>query len=180
FDSEISDLDFKPYTTLLYGNGPGYAHSTPAGRQNLTGINPEDINFVQQAAVPRKYETHGGEDVPVYANGPGSYLFSGTIEQSYIPHALAFAACMSPDSTHCEQPHSDDASAPAAIPRPLYPRKEDPNSQNIPLTPASSPVEERKRPRDSWTWISSSSQPSFSCKWPPWVTFLIVIILCSL
>ncbi|RXG71400.1 Alkaline phosphatase, tissue-nonspecific isozyme [Armadillidium vulgare] len=58
FDSEISDLDFKPYTTLLYGNGPGYAHSTPAGRQNLTGINPEDINFVQQAAVPRKYETH--------------------------------------------------------------------------------------------------------------------------
>lgn len=53
-DTEISDLDGKPYTTLLYGNGPGYAHTTPTGRHDLTGFNTEDINFVQQAAVPRK------------------------------------------------------------------------------------------------------------------------------
>ncbi|XP_037790455.1 alkaline phosphatase, tissue-nonspecific isozyme-like [Penaeus monodon] len=54
FDKETSDLDGKPYTTLLYGNGPGYAHTTPTGRQDLTGFNTQDINFVQQAAVPRK------------------------------------------------------------------------------------------------------------------------------
>lgn len=54
-DTEISDLDGKPYTTLLYGNGPGYAHTTPTGRHDLTGFNTEDINFVQQAAVPRKW-----------------------------------------------------------------------------------------------------------------------------
>ena len=55
FDTEISDVDFKPYTTLVYGNGPGYAHSSVTGsRQNLTGVNPSDINFVQQATIPRK------------------------------------------------------------------------------------------------------------------------------
>ncbi|XP_066983168.1 alkaline phosphatase-like [Macrobrachium rosenbergii] len=110
-DVEMSDVDGKPYTILLYGNGPGYAHSTPTGRQDLTGFNTQDINFVQQAAVPRKYETHGGEDVPVYAQGPGSYLFSGTVEQTYIPHAIAYASCISDDNTHCEKPPSDDACA---------------------------------------------------------------------
>ncbi|KAK7080789.1 hypothetical protein SK128_027420 [Halocaridina rubra] len=110
-DIEMSDIDNKPYTTLLYGNGPGYAHSTPTGRQDLTGFNTQDINFVQQAAVPRKYETHGGEDVPVYAQGPGSYLFSGTIEQTYIPHAIAYAACIGDDNSHCEKPPRDDACA---------------------------------------------------------------------
>ena len=41
-----------------------------------------------------KSETHGGEDVPIYADGPMSFLFSGTVEQSYIPHAMAYAACI--------------------------------------------------------------------------------------
>jgi hypothetical protein len=41
-----------------------------------------------------KSETHGGEDVPIYANGPMSFLFTGTVEQSYIPHAMAYAACI--------------------------------------------------------------------------------------
>ncbi|XP_068230719.1 alkaline phosphatase-like [Palaemon carinicauda] len=100
-DAEVSDVDGKPYTILLYSNGPGYAHSTPAGRQDLNGFNTQDINFVQQAAVPRKYETHSGEDVPVYAQGPGSYLFSGTIEQTYIPHAITYASCITHDNSHC-------------------------------------------------------------------------------
>ena len=55
FDKQPSDVDQKPYTTLLYGNGPGYIYNTPGGvRRNITGINSDDINFVQQAAVPRK------------------------------------------------------------------------------------------------------------------------------
>ena len=41
-----------------------------------------------------KSETHGGEDVPIYANGPMSFLFTGTVEQNYIPHAMAYAACI--------------------------------------------------------------------------------------
>ncbi|CAF4539101.1 unnamed protein product, partial [Rotaria magnacalcarata] len=40
-----------------------------------------------------KSETHGGEDVPVYAQGPWSHLFIGTMEQSTIAHKMAYAAC---------------------------------------------------------------------------------------
>ncbi|XP_066942678.1 alkaline phosphatase-like [Macrobrachium rosenbergii] len=113
-DAEVSDVDGKPYTILLYGNGPGYAHSTPAGRQDLTDFNTQDINFVQQAAVPKKYETHSGEDVPVYAQGPGSYLFSGIIEQTYIPHAIAYALCITEDNSHCgKEPEDACRSLPA-------------------------------------------------------------------
>ena len=44
-------------------------------------------------ATPR-YSTHGGEDVPVYAHGPGAHLFTGTMEQAYLAHAIAHAACI--------------------------------------------------------------------------------------
>ena len=36
---------------------------------------------------------HGGEDVAIYANGPMSFLFTKTVEQNFIPHAMAYAAC---------------------------------------------------------------------------------------
>ncbi|XP_042867407.1 alkaline phosphatase, tissue-nonspecific isozyme-like isoform X3 [Penaeus japonicus] len=150
FDKGTSDLDGKPYTTLLYGNGPGYAHTTPTGRQDLTGFNTQDINFVQQAAVPRKYETHGGEDVPVYAYGPGAHLFSGTIEQTYIAHAIAHAACIADDNSHCEKPPSDDACAAAPGPAPS-PTARRPLGQTTPT------VEVRKQdPRDPWAWSAGS------------------------
>ena len=44
--------------------------------------------------VPPKdeYETHGGEDVPVLANGPWAHIFTGVHEQSYFCHAIEFAA----------------------------------------------------------------------------------------
>ncbi|XP_069162740.1 alkaline phosphatase isoform X4 [Procambarus clarkii] len=146
FDTEISDLDGKPYTTLLYGNGPGYAHTTPTGRQDLTGFNTQDINFVQQAAVPRKYETHGGEDVPVYAMGPGAHLFSGTVEQTYIAHAIAHAACIAEDNSHCEKPPSDDACAAAPGPVPV------PTARR-PLGQVTPTVDDQKlHTRDPWAW----------------------------
>jgi len=39
-------------------------------------------------------ETHGGEDVPIYARGPMSHLFHGVQEQSYIAHVMAYASCV--------------------------------------------------------------------------------------
>lgn len=59
----------------------------------------DDINYIQQSAVPRRWETHGGEDVPIYAHGVMSHLFRGVVEQTYIPHALAYAACIGTDSS---------------------------------------------------------------------------------
>lgn len=150
-DTEISDLDGKPYTTLLYGNGPGYAQTTPTGRHDLTGFNTQDINFVQQAAVPRKYETHGGEDVPVYAIGPGSHLFSGTVEQTYIAHAIAHAACIAEDNSHCEKPPSDDACAAAPGPAPA------PTSRRPLGQPPPTVEDEKQQTRDHpWAWSTGT------------------------
>lgn len=48
--------------------------------------------------VPKKDETHGGDDVAVYASGPWSHLFTGNYEQNYIPFAEAYAAQIGPAS----------------------------------------------------------------------------------
>jgi alkaline phosphatase len=107
------DLDMLglPYTTLGYQNGPGYtgaSNSQPegvktnphipssysgitSGRPDLTLVDTAAPNFLQEAAVPLASETHSGEDVGIYARGPGSSLFSGVMQQNSIFHAMARA-----------------------------------------------------------------------------------------
>lgn len=55
-----------------------------------------DNNYRQQAPVPLESETHGIEDVAIFAKGPMSHLFHGVQEQSYIAHVMAYAACLEP------------------------------------------------------------------------------------
>ncbi|XP_064642696.1 alkaline phosphatase, tissue-nonspecific isozyme-like [Lineus longissimus] len=95
--------DGMPFTSVLYGNGPGY-EITPAGRANLTDKDTEDPHYKQQAAVPLGSETHGGEDVTIYAQGPMSHLFHGVHEQHYIAHVMGYAACVGPNQDHCTRP----------------------------------------------------------------------------
>jgi len=52
------------------------------------GIDTTDRRFHQQSLVPLKSETHSGEDVAVYADGPGAYLLHGVIEQNVIYHIM--------------------------------------------------------------------------------------------
>lgn len=96
--------DKMPYTSILYGNGPG--HAIASARPNITSDDINDFKYRQQAAVPLSSETHGGEDVAIYAKGPMAYLFHGTQEQNYISHVMAYAACLEP-YTECP---SDSAS----------------------------------------------------------------------
>lgn len=106
-DAKLSDVDHKPYTTLLYGSGPGYTHTRKGGRYNITGEDTEGPNFIQQTAVPRAWATHGGEDVPVYAPGPMAHLFRGVVEQTHIAHSIAYAACMGQFRYNCSCAASD-------------------------------------------------------------------------
>ncbi|XP_048521511.1 alkaline phosphatase [Dendroctonus ponderosae] len=100
-DSKVSDVDGQPYTTLLYGNGPGFA--TPRIVPMNTSSAMEDKNQVHGSAVPRQWGTHAGEDVPVYALGPlATTLFAGTFDQSYIPHAIAYSACLGEHRLRCQ------------------------------------------------------------------------------
>ncbi len=82
--------DGKPYTTLGYANG-ATGMIDGQDRQDLTGVDTTDMDFVQQALVPLSSETHSGEDIAVYATGPWAHLFQNTQEQSYIFHVMDYA-----------------------------------------------------------------------------------------
>lgn len=104
-DAKPSDVDGLPYSTLLYANGPGHS----ADHRLVPMVNATDAethNRLHGAAVPRQWATHGGEDVPVYAAGPPGItqaLFSGTFDQSYVPHAIAYVACLAEHAERCRQ-----------------------------------------------------------------------------
>uniref|UniRef100_A0A8B9ZCB8 Alkaline phosphatase n=1 Tax=Anas platyrhynchos TaxID=8839 RepID=A0A8B9ZCB8_ANAPL len=87
--------DKRAYTSILYGNGPGYS-IRDGGRPAASLPAVEDKDYRQQAAVPLDLETHSGEDVVVLAQGPMAHLFHGVQEQHYIAHAMAYAACLEP------------------------------------------------------------------------------------
>ncbi|HRN60920.1 MAG TPA: alkaline phosphatase [Luteimonas sp.] len=99
-----------PVTTLVYANGPGYTGASdrqPAGtkrhmhvprrfepatgRPDLTHVDTTDPDFMQEALVPLASETHGGDDVGIWARGPGSEAFRGTLEQHVIHHVIVQA-----------------------------------------------------------------------------------------
>ncbi|NXY61607.1 PPBT protein, partial [Callaeas wilsoni] len=95
-----SDVDRKPFTSILYGNGPGY--KIVAGeRENVSAVDFAHADYQAQSAVPLRQETHGGEDVAVFARGPMAHLLHGVHEQNYIPHAMAYAACIGSNRGHC-------------------------------------------------------------------------------
>ncbi|XP_014386051.1 PREDICTED: intestinal-type alkaline phosphatase [Myotis brandtii] len=87
--------DGKAYTSILYGNGPGFAING-GSRPNVSDSQSGDPNYKQQAAVPLSSETHAGEDVAVFARGPQAHLMHGVQEQSMVAHVMAFAACLEP------------------------------------------------------------------------------------
>ncbi|XP_062058434.1 intestinal-type alkaline phosphatase-like [Lepus europaeus] len=91
--------DGKNYTSILYGNGPGYA-VTGGSRRDVNESQSRDPEYLQQSAVPLSSETHAGEDVAVLARGPQAHLVHGVQEQSYLAHVMAFAACLEP-YTNC-------------------------------------------------------------------------------
>ena len=69
--------DGKPYSTLGYANGPGAV-------QGVRGTPESGVGARQQALVPLGSETHGGEDVALFATGPGAERARGVIEQNVI------------------------------------------------------------------------------------------------
>ena len=97
--------DNMPYTTVGYANGGGfrdlgqetdaevgYDFAPVTGRVDLTDVDTQSPGFHQEALVPLSSETHAGEDVGVYAIGPGAHLVTGTNEQSFIFHVMDYAA----------------------------------------------------------------------------------------
>lgn len=111
----LSDVDQKPFTAILYGNGPGFKLIN-GSRVNISTVDYQENNYQAQAAVPLRMETHGGEDVAIFSKGPMAHLLHGVQEQNYIPHVMAYAACIGQNKDHCS---SGNSSAPSATIVPL-------------------------------------------------------------
>lgn len=108
-----------PYTTLGYANGPGYTGASAdqpeghkhyphpgvgfqgatSGRPDLSAVRTEDPQFLQECTVPFSSETHGGEDVALYADGPQAHLFRGVLEQHVIFHVMIEALGLPPGAS---------------------------------------------------------------------------------
>ncbi|QOW22704.1 alkaline phosphatase [Novilysobacter avium] len=101
------DARNMPYTTLSYSNGPGYTgasdtqpagpkrfpHKTrgyqpAAGRPDLSSVDTTAPDYMQEALVPTTSESHGGDDVGIWARGPGSAAVRGSVEQNAIFHFM--------------------------------------------------------------------------------------------
>ena len=54
-------------------------------------MDTEAPDYLQEALVPLKSESHGGEDVGIWARGPGSEAVRGTVEQNTIYHFIVQA-----------------------------------------------------------------------------------------
>ncbi|CAL1592535.1 unnamed protein product [Knipowitschia caucasica] len=102
--------DHKRFTMAVYGNGPGYQIKSDGNRPDVNETVSSDKDYQQQAPIPLDSETHGIEDVAIYAKGPMSHLFHGVQEQSYIAHVMAFASCVQP-YTECKLPEHNQAAA---------------------------------------------------------------------
>jgi alkaline phosphatase len=103
------DATGRPYATLSYANGPGYAGASdrepegakryphnptaysPAkdGRPELDDVDTEAPDYEQESTMPLSSETHSGEDVAVFARGPGSDAVRGSLEQNALFHVVA-------------------------------------------------------------------------------------------
>ncbi len=104
-DEPALAADGMPYTTLGYTNGMGahdlgmetdsdavYALQPVSGRIDLTDLDTTLPGYHQEALVPLTSETHSGEDIGIYAHGPGAFLANGTNEQNMIFHIMDYAA----------------------------------------------------------------------------------------
>jgi alkaline phosphatase len=100
-----------PFTTLNYASGRGYTGASNAqpeglkkyptepktfqaitrGRPDLSKIDTADPDYMQEAIIPLKDETHGGEDVAIFATGVDAYLVRGSMEENWIFYVMADA-----------------------------------------------------------------------------------------
>lgn len=104
------DMVYKNICFVLTLNDPSRELLKTVFLLHSTHFFPDDEEYMQQAAVPLDAETHGGEDVAIYAKGPMAHLFHGVKEQNYVAHVMAYAACLEPYMNCPPYPHTHTSS----------------------------------------------------------------------
>jgi alkaline phosphatase len=126
-----------PYTTLSYANGPGYPGATSQqpegpkryrhlhqgafavrdGRPDLSRLDTQSPDYLQESTLPLEDETHGGDDVGLWARGPGSEAVRGSLEQHAVFHLMLQANPVLRRRL-CEGGACDARGIPVALPSP--------------------------------------------------------------
>ncbi|XP_070494076.1 alkaline phosphatase-like [Chironomus tepperi] len=95
-DKYVSNVDGKPYQLLTYSSGLGYQN------YNETAAIHDYRNSYHKATIASTWANHAADDVPVYAIGQmANLLFSGTFDQTYIAHVVAYAMCIFQYESRC-------------------------------------------------------------------------------
>ena len=106
-------VDGKPFPILSYGNGKGFMELEvnqtviDKGVFNWTAISrdggsilTDDITgrftYLQPSGIPLNSETHGADDVGIWAGGPMAHLFHGVHQQTHIGNVMSLAGCIGP------------------------------------------------------------------------------------
>lgn len=90
FDGKEHEVEV-PEGPKFFPHSPEKMSGVTRGRTRLTQEMVMDKNYLPEAAVPLAGETHGGEDVPIFARGPQAHLFRGVREQNYIFQVMKYA-----------------------------------------------------------------------------------------
>jgi alkaline phosphatase len=131
-DNGRPEADYKrdrlglPTTTLNYTNGRGYtgaSNEQPAGpkkcceepktfkaangRPDLSNVDTTDPDYLQEVTVPLRSESHGGEDVAIFAAGVNAYLVHGSMEENWIFYVMADALGFKQTKTDDPRTHTN-------------------------------------------------------------------------
>ncbi|XP_050544128.1 membrane-bound alkaline phosphatase-like isoform X2 [Daktulosphaira vitifoliae] len=93
------DDDENPYSILSYANGPSALMQSYIKQNSKYG----EKFALYPSLVPMNTETHGGEDVAVWARGPWAHLFVGSYEQNVLPLIMSYASCIGPNKGKCSK-----------------------------------------------------------------------------
>ncbi|XP_022217756.2 membrane-bound alkaline phosphatase [Drosophila obscura] len=96
-----TDVNGVKYATLNYAVGLEQYLDDKGNRIDLTD-KIDQPGFFAPSYIKGNIGVHAGEDVGIFATGPQSHLFSGVLQQSSIPHIMAYAACIGDGPTLCD------------------------------------------------------------------------------
>ncbi|XP_034650800.1 membrane-bound alkaline phosphatase [Drosophila subobscura] len=95
------DVNGVKYATLNYAVGMEQYLDDKGNRIDLTDL-IDQPGFLAPSYIKGNLGVHAGEDVGIFATGPQSHLFSGVMQQSTIPHLMAYASCIGDGPTLCD------------------------------------------------------------------------------
>ncbi|KAH8301338.1 hypothetical protein KR059_000463 [Drosophila kikkawai] len=99
-NQDDTDVNGVKYATLNYAVGLEQYLDENGQRYDLSDkIGKED--FIHPSYIRGVIGVHAGDDVGIFATGPQSHLFSGVVQQSTIPHIMAYAGCIGDGPTLC-------------------------------------------------------------------------------